>query len=252
MKTIVEDNIYIEANLIENPTAHIWCIHGFGDSGRGFKEIFDSKLPQTHNIYVPDLPGFGKSPYDNGDIHSGNRKLLDIIKKISPGKDIVILAHSLGGILGTWICKTLNKQIKAFINIEGNLTLADTFITAIAAKAQSPAQFLEYMEKNIFKKSKGDRILEHYRKSISSADPDALIEWGKSGLETTKNASREFKDLKCRKIYIWGDKSAPMDTRNYLKENSIPEKLFPGCGHCPMIEKASVFYSFVEEFISEA
>jgi len=249
---LAHNNIYIRSHKAQNPVADIWCIHGFGDSSLGFIEIFESELAQSHNIFAPDIPGFGSSPYSpSQDIYDAKDTLLELIDSISKDRKIVVIAHSLGGILGTWICKTLQEKVLAYVNIEGNLTMADTFFSGKAAKTKKPGDFVKYMFKKFADLLEENRAIQRYLLSLKLADPFALMKWGKSGVTATKKAGKEFKELKCKKIYVWGDKSIPKETLKFLKDNSISNKCFEGSGHCPMIDNALKFYEFLTDYIVE-
>jgi pimeloyl-ACP methyl ester carboxylesterase len=60
---IAIENIFLRTKKNPGAKGDIWFIHGFGDSGQCFKEVFSSGLARRFNIFVPDLPGFGASPF---------------------------------------------------------------------------------------------------------------------------------------------------------------------------------------------
>lgn len=62
MNIQIKDKLFIRTNNIKGNRESIWFIHGFGDSGLAYKEVFDSVLNDEFNLYVIDLPGFGVSP----------------------------------------------------------------------------------------------------------------------------------------------------------------------------------------------
>jgi len=154
--------------------------------GLSFREAFSSPLAEAHNLFVPDLPGFGVSPYQPGrsSLRDSARLLGDLIRKLSPNRPIVLLGHSLGGIIGTWLAAKLERVI-AYLSIEGNLTRSDTFFSGLAAKAAVPQEFHSYFAGEIYKKMAANLPLQRYYASLRLADPRALLEWGKSGVEAT-------------------------------------------------------------------
>lgn len=123
MKIICSKNIFVRTHEIESAEADVWFIHGFGDSGFSFIEVFNSCLINNYNLYVPDLPGFGVSPFNLHVSQLSNMAdfLKDVIRSISGNRPLVLVAHSMGSIIGTLLCKLLEAQIKLFVSVEGFL-----------------------------------------------------------------------------------------------------------------------------------
>ena len=59
----------------------------------------------------------------------------------------------------------------------------------------------------------------------------------------------EFKELSCRKVYIWGDKDTPTKTQRFIQENGIPNQLYKGVGHWHMVENSKQLYGDIGEEI---
>ncbi len=252
MRILTENNLFIRAHKSPKGSADIWFVHGFGESGLCFREAFSSPLAEGYNLFVPDFPGFGVSPYQPGqDTVQDSADLLErLIQKLSPRRPIVLLAHSLGGIIGTWLAAKLDRVV-ASISVEGNLTKSDTFFSGLAAKADSPQEFHSYFAGEIYKKMAADLPLQRYYASLRLADPRALIAWGRSGVAATGEcrSGEEFAALKVKKCYLWGDKSTPKETWRFIEANSLPNRCFRGAGHWPMIDQTDKFYETVLNLI---
>ena len=59
----------------------------------------------------------------------------------------------------------------------------------------------------------------------------------------------EFKELTCRKVYIWGDLDTPKETQRFIQENGIPNQLYEGIGHWHMVENSKQLYNDINEKI---
>lgn len=258
MEIGVIDNIFLRSHKTSKPKADLWFIHGFGESGLCFREAFSSKLADPFNLYVPDSPGFGVSPLSSQalTIEETTDLLENLIKKISVSQNIGIVAHSLGGLIGTWLCQRFGKQVIGFVNIEGNLTQADCFFSGKTKNFETSEAFYKFFTKEILKlisKNPGNETLERYYASVRFAHPEVLFTWGKSGVEATDvtKGGEEFLSLRCNKIYLWGDQSTPEETRNFIEAKKLPNKCFQGSGHAPMIDAADKCYQVIFDFFQE-
>ncbi|MBI4196310.1 MAG: alpha/beta hydrolase, partial [Deltaproteobacteria bacterium] len=224
-----------------------------GESGLSFREAFDSPLAKNFRLFAPDFPGFGVSPFQSrrGSLRGSTRLLGELIDQFSKGRPILLVAHSLGGIVGTWTVQERPKQVRAYISIEGNLTRSDTFFSGLAAKAKSAGKFYHFFKGQILAKARGHEELERYFASLRFADPRALIAWGRSGVEATglDRSGEEFAGLTCRKIYFWGEESMAHRSREFLRDKDIDHRCFKKCGHWPMIEKPKECYEAISEWL---
>ncbi len=250
----IRHNVFIRTNTIQSGRPSVWCIHGFADSGLAYKAVFDSPLCEVVNIYVVDLPGFGVSPLqpDFPSIKEQATLLSKIITEETTAQDRVnIVAHSLGGLIGTWICQSLKEKIHYYFNIEGNLTESDSYFSSKPLQFNSAKEFVTTFKNEIFEKAKTEERYQNYYSSLCFATPEGMWNWSLTSQEHIKanRCGTEFNALTCNTLYIWGDRDTPRETQKFLKENEIPNKLYQGMGHWHMIENASQLYTDILEKI---
>ena len=228
----------------------IWFIHPFGESGLCYIEAFKSKLIETHNLFIPDLPGFGATPnYGNPLTVSGlYEKLKLLIENNAATNNLFIIAHSVSGILGTMVSKYFKEKVKLYISIEGNLTTKDSYYSSLPIHHDKEAFYKIYTE-SVIEKAKDRDDFRRYLASIQFASVDSLYEWGKSTKDYIKDdlAGREYMELECPTIYLWGDKDTPKETQEFILNNGIRNVFFKGVGHWPMIEIHEQFYHLIYE-----
>ena len=218
MKIKILNQLFIRHNHIDNSKQSIWFLHGFADSGLAYKKVFEHHIQNDFNIYIADLPGYGVSPL-NPDCLSIKEQadlLTKIISEETLQQDQVnIVAHSLGALIGTWVCQNLAERINYFINIEGNLTESDSYFSGQPLKFETAAEFIDSFKDEIFELAKSEERFKRYYSSLSFANPEALRNWSISSQEYIKDnkSAHEFKNLSCKKLYIWGD----VDTQKLLK-----------------------------------
>jgi pimeloyl-ACP methyl ester carboxylesterase len=249
MSVFVQDNVFIRSSKVQNRKGDIWFIHGYGESGLSFQEALTSKLATKFNLYIPDFPGFGVSPFDtnHSSLNDSSELLMKLIQHVSKSQKLYIIAHSLGGIVGTETCKKLSDKVQYFINIEGNITEGDVIFSSLYKDYTKPEAFHAYLCGRIQKQMKEDLSLQRYFSSLRFAQPQMLMNWGKSAVERSKDSisGQAYIDLNCKKNYFWGDALTSKQTQNFLKKNKLKNTLFKGCGHWPMIEQTETCYEAI-------
>ena len=244
----IQQNVFMRTNQIRNDRQSVWFLHGFADSGLAYKEVFSSPLSKEFNIYVLDMPGFGVSPVhpDFVSIKEQANLITDIVKKETTNQNKVnLVAHSLGGIIGTWLCQNLEEKVNYYFNLEGNLTEADSYFSSKPLQFKSTEEFTVSFKKEIFETAKSQDRYKRYYSSVSFAEPEGMRNWSLTSQEHIKDnrCGIEFKELSCKKVYIWGDVDTPIETQRFIQENEVPNQLYRGIGHWHMIENSEQLYS---------
>lgn len=132
----------------------ILYLHGLGDNSSAFKElpvsldnqayqldslvtVMDELLP-NHQHLTPDSPGYGENFQPTAveeDEALSLEALADYAADIiiqyqgsqNTKKPVLVVGHSMSGIVGLILAKKHPELVKAFINIEGNLGVYDLF-----------------------------------------------------------------------------------------------------------------------------
>ncbi len=243
----IQRQLFIRTNQITRDRESIWFLHGFADSGLVYKEVFQSQLCDEFDIYVIDFPGFGVSPM-NAEFVSMKQQanlLSQIIQKETSNKHHVnIVAHSLGALIGTWVCQSLKERINYYFSIEGNLTLADSYFSSKPLEFGSTTAFVESFHKEIFELAKSEERYQRYYSSLRFAEPEAMENWCLTSQEYVRDnrCGFEFKALTCNKVYIWGDVDTPVETQKFIKQKRIPNQLYQGIGHWHMVENSAQLF----------
>lgn len=257
---------YIRHNEISFGKTTLLFLHGLGDSGQCFQEVFQERRFNRFNIVIPDLIGYGKSSGSaNGDysFDSHIERVWKIIEDLKIN-NIIVIGHSMGGDIATLLCASDQKNtIEKFVNIEGNLTQYDLFISQEAVKAEEAGNFTHWFY-NEFMTAK---VLEdwgrkypscrRYHSSLRHCKTDAFLANTRELYERNtalpgkqkSETGRMYCSLSLPKIFCYGTKSVSSGTVEFLKENGIEYKAFDDTFHWPMIDKVNEFYSFLYEFV---
>ncbi len=225
-----------------NHKKHIWFIHGFGETADSFSGAENnSDILENYSIRIPNLPGCGKSnALSFESIDDTAQLLVESINELSPNKDIILVAHSMGTIIGEKIAEKLSSRVKLFINIEGFLIQYKERFSSTILQYDEPLQFYDAFVKKISRLASTGSVPKTYLAHVHSCTPQALYTWAKSCYAMTSN----YINLKCKLVYMCGTKSAYRPELELLQSASIDIIQFYNCGHWVMHD-ASNFYDEV-------
>jgi len=257
MLVSLRSDIFLQAVETPGAASDIWFVHGFGESGLSFYEALSSPLAATHNLYVPDLPGFGVSPPDPGvrSIASTADVLVDLLLGDVPPERIGLVGHSLGALVAMEATRRLGDQVTLLVNVEGNLTDGDTYLSGLTGR-YTPGELHPVLTGLVANFRDDPQALLRYRASLRLADPDTLWHLGRSGVEATgtTRGAESFLALACRRAYYWGGESLSPKSLDLLKAwpAEIGKREFPGASHWLMITQTQQFYAALTEDLAAA
>ena len=264
---IDNDYMFYRHNEILPGRQTLLFVHGLGESGLCFEEVFNDKRFQDFNILVPDMIGYGRSSKSEaGDYRFKSQitRLSGLLELYEVDK-LILIGHSMGGDITTLFCADDHRGlVKQYVNIEGDITQFDIFISYDAVKADKENRFHEWFYDE-FINSKVYEYLgnkypscRRYYASLYFCHPEAFLS---NALELVKrNTSlpgkykseigKMYCDLSVPRVYCYGTKSLPSETLCFLEENDLKFQSFEGASHWLMIDKSDEFYGFLYSFVS--
>lgn len=99
--------IYAQKNIIENPKANVVIVHGICEHLDRYDYLVSKLNKEGYNVYRYDARGHGRSEGKRGDLEdyqdylSDLDKYIDIVKEEYPDKKVILLGHSMGGLVST-------------------------------------------------------------------------------------------------------------------------------------------------------
>ena len=199
------------------------------------------------------MPGFGASPINQTHLSIKEQAdLLTTVIKEETQDQVNIVSHSLGSLIGTWVCQNMEDRINFYFNIEGNLTEADSYFSSKPLYFKTAEEFVQSFQAEIFEIAKSEERFKRYYSSLRFADPAGMRNWSRSSQKHIKanKCGMEFKELSCRKLYVWGDVDTPLETQQFIKQHSIPNRLYKGIGHWHMVENSGQFYEDIGSILA--
>ena len=179
-------------------------------------------------------------------------------------EEFFLVGHSLGGDLATLMASNRGDRILGLLNVEGDLTPHDVFISNQATEAAEQGTFLEWFdeefkEKIVYEKwgTKRDSCRRYYA-SLWFCNSEAFLSNSRELYQQSQSVvgalenelGKKFRAIKVRKLFCWGQDSLAEGTRRYIQHAEIPNKEFKNAGHWVMIDKSEGFYLLLDEFCS--
>lgn len=234
--------IWIEGNS-ESET-DVWFLPGFAESHLCFRDAFKYNISKQVRIILFDPPGLGASPARPGGITIKDCAIIwkDLIDSISKPKKLVLVAHSVAGIIATETAAILDRTPSLIVSVEGNLTAADAYFSGQAVHYSSPFEFYQHFSNSVFNLAKKGDVPMSYYASLQFADPNTLWTLGKSTQDYSEPGN-DFQKLECPTVYYWSDETLSSDSKSFLKANDLNNRELDGLGHWPMNKSPKRFYS---------
>ncbi len=285
-------------NDLDHSKTSILFVHGLGDSSLAWKPFVEDSRFSDYNLLAPDLVGYGDSKYlescDFGYLTHA-KHIFELIAHLGI-KDLIIVGHSMGGVIASYMVscyenmksikngsesekfklndytgvdpantisedQSKNHQIFGLINVEGNLTSSDAFISGRAVKAFEKGSYVRWF--NAFlEATSGSWITEnpkaaHYSLALSKCNPKAFLQgskdlnFWKENYEDTgvASAGELYRSINLPKIFAYGTKSMSKESLDYLTETDIDSVVFEGAEHWVMNDEEELFAKLLAKMI---
>lgn len=188
--------------------APILLIPGFTVPGDSW-EATVNQLEENYECHVLTLAGFGgKSPIEFPWLPKVNASIENYIQE-NQLNDLIVIGHSLGGTIATWLASRENSQIAKLILVD-------------ALPAAGAMMIPNFDPENLAYESPYNNQLL----SMNDADFEKMAQGMAQGMSLRPEVQEKIKDwilLSDRKTYVYGYTDyLKLDMRENLKNNSIP------------------------------
>lgn len=256
------ENMYFRKKNVSNSYGTIVYVHGLGESGLCFEKILSDHddVPEMRrwNHFVPDLPNYGKSLPEKKcyDLN----EFADLIMKISRQHVnglMVVVGHSMGGVIGQLACERPDHPFSGFVDVEGNLTPGDCTFSS-RAMAYNLDEFNRYgfdrLKDAVYQNGIKNKAQRGYFASMSFADADQFHLNSRNLLDfsETKTAVKRLKALAIPKLYIAATPSGICkESIEMLKQDNVPHQVVPESGHWPFLDQPKTFIDIFSRFLAQ-
>ncbi|MFC1849977.1 alpha/beta fold hydrolase [candidate division CSSED10-310 bacterium] len=231
----------------------IFCIHGLGCAKEAFAGIWHRAELSDFSIMIPDLVGFGESvkPSDFPYSMEAQARVCRLLADTFAGSDIIIVAHSMGAVIGLLLAELIADRLQSFVMIEGNLIPQDC---ALVSSRTINYSFEDFKREGFNKlrseiassvKPGAQLWLEWTKKADCLAfykSAQSLVKWSASNRLLPR-----FSQLPVGKVYFYGQENEDMDILQLMPD--IKKIAISQSGHFVMNDNPAEFYPELAAFI---
>ena len=240
--------------LRRRPNEAVVYLHGLGCSKLDFREAFHRPELAAYTLLAFDFPGCGHSPYPE---HAalGMDDLVEITQLVLSAlqiKEIVLIGHSMGGLVGLLFAERYHAMVRGLINVEGNLASEDCFFSRTVAESN----FQQFATTSFpaLKRRLADEPqigLRLYAQHLEHASVRAYFELAPSLVAYSDhgNLVQRFTALRIPKQFIYGSANRQLSYLPRLKESDCEVAEIPQSGHFPFHDNPPAFYRTIAAFL---
>jgi pimeloyl-ACP methyl ester carboxylesterase len=234
----------------------IFYLHGLGSSRNDFAQALRASGLNGCSLFAFDFPGCGNSRYPDS-IGFGIDDLAEIaymiVRRLSAGK-VVLVGHSMGGLVALLLAERYPDIVSALINVEGNLTPGDCFFSRTVV-GYGPGGFTDEAFREFIRYlSQSDKrgIREYARTLQKSADRKAYADYSLSLVTCCDNGNLldRFISLKVQKLFMHGSQNRSLSYLPALVNSGCPVREVPGSSHFPAYDNPRDYYAIISDFIN--
>ncbi|HDS45961.1 MAG TPA: alpha/beta hydrolase [Methanomicrobia archaeon] len=230
-------------------------LHGLGCSKRDFQAAFEYPALTEYTLLTFDLPGCGDSPYpetlalDIDDLVEITHLVLSALQV----KEIILVGHSMGGLVALLYTERFRNNVRGFINVEGNLSAEDCFFSRRVAQSDfsgfTRTVFTELKDRMKHAENSGFR---EYAADLEKADKKAYYDYSPSLVEYSDTG--ELLDRYCAldvpKLFIYGAENRSLSYLPRLTERGCALGEIPASNHFPFHDNPTAFYHAIVSFLN--
>jgi len=225
-------------------------VHGLGASKNSFDRYFEEEVFSGYGMASIDLPGCGQSSFPKHFSYTMADQagiVLKWIKELRLSR-IILVGHSMGGVIGLHVAEFLKEEIAFFLNLEGNLGFEDcTFSRQIASTRQEDfeeegfGQFKKLLKAAV-EQGESPGLMNYYW-NLLQAYPTGLylssVSLVRESLDGRLRA--RFEELPTKKRYVFGENSVNSSSRRFFDKKGISYAIIPDSGHFMMDDQPELF-----------
>ena len=258
--TIAHDRhggVHLRQLETENPTGTLFYIHGLGESALSFERLMVHPRLAGWNHLAPDLSGYGKSFWRSEPLGLEEQAaaLAALLEDLTE-EPVVVLGHSMGGVIGTLLAELTPHKVRALVNVEGNISMGDCGFSGRAAR-MSLAAWLDggadaVLEKILTDPDESPAVTRAYGASIQFCDPRAFHRNSDElvALSSGRGLARRLAALECPKVYLHGvPRGTGERSLGLLAAAGVQTVGIPDAGHWAFLDRPQLFCEALVAFL---
>ncbi len=249
--------LYIRERDVPDAAGSLVYIHGLGESGLCFEGLLAAPRLERWRQLAPDMPGYGKCPWAPHPLGLAEHAdhLARWMEWAVDGPAIVV-GHSMGGVIGTLLAERHPHHVRAFLNVEGNISRDDCgFSGRVAGQplAQFVATGIDRLLDDLYRQGLDDPAIRTYYPSVRLCDPRA---YHRNSVELVQVSRSEelaarMARLNVPALFVAGlPRGIAERSRRILDEAGVAWCGVEDAGHWPFIDQDDTFIDEMVAFLS--
>jgi len=253
--TCRDQPLHVECFIRRGRKETILYLHGLACSKNDLLRTASTGELHAYTLVAFDFPGCGNSSYPEN-IALGIDDLVEItniiISELSLG-NLIVIGHSMGGLVALLYIQRYGKHVKGFINMEGNVASEDCFFSREITR-HSFAEFKETVFPN-FKQElsrSDDKGIPKYGETLERySSPKAFLDYCPSLVNYSDNGNliQGFTGLKIPKIFIYGSAKKSLSYIPQFKSKGCEVVEIANSNHFPFCDNPQDHYTGISRFL---
>lgn len=225
----------------------VW-LHGLGERVETFAGIAAEPALRAHRQVFVELPGHGaaRALEERGAAAWSAPPSIDetaelLATWLAPHEPVVVLGHSLGGVIALALAERAPKLVRAVIDLDGNVSLADcTYSSQIAAYAREA--FVDHGHAEVCARitASSDATIAGYGARMATASPAQLWQYSRDLVAASGpgTSARRRAAVTVPYLYLAGEPGgASPRSRALLDEAGVTTVAIAPAGHWPFVDQ---------------
>lgn len=256
--------LYLRQRFGHRPRGTLLYIHGLGESGLCFEGLLRDPRFSDWDHLVPDLPGYGKSPWSTSPLGLDEHALLlqwlldelPLAARQGAPLPLLLIGHSMGGVIATYLAESLPVgRLQGVVNVEGNISPPDCAFSAQVAGQDLedwPSVGYPAMLVDLYAGGETDLALRKYFVSAHLADPRALHRNSRElvAISEAKTLASRLAALDLPVTYLYGSpRGSGEQSQELLRRAGVEPIAVPEAGHWPFLDQPKIFADRLSDFL---
>lgn len=254
---VTYEGILLEIEYFLRPGAEttLLYLHGGGCSKDDFIEAVQRKELTGYTLVGFDFPGCGNSPYPPQS-RLNIDDLVEITQLVIENlrlNNIVLIGHSMGGLISLLLAERHPSRIQAFVSVEGNLSSDScNFSRKIISFSLEEWEKVEFPKLIKTLTESGNKGHEEFAKTLEKhSSPRAFYDACHQIVDYSDNGdlARRFIELTIPRILLYGSENRSMRHIEELKRKGLGVYEIPNSNHFPFYDNPGEYYKVVVSFL---